>query len=237
MNAFEMPEILFKQMFRLDKRSSLDLITELQPFAVQSGSISLNLKVLATLHFIAVGSFQNPVGCNSWISLSQPSISRIINEVCSLITQHLLPNWIKFPTEVDAKNSIKQGFYEKWGIRGVLGVIDGTHVEILAPPVADDQHPPFVYINRKGKHSINVMLISDSDTNIIGCNARYPGSVHDAAIWQMSNIKNYLRNEYENGDKLSHLLGDSGYPLEPWLFTPFTAVQEGNLEARSLCCK
>lgn len=49
--------------------------------------------------------------------------------------------------------------------------------------------------------------ISDSDTNIIGCNARYPGSVHDAAIWQMSDIKNYLRNEYENGDKLSHLLG------------------------------
>lgn len=41
----------------------------------------------------------------------------------------------------------------------MVGVIDGTHVDIIAPPVADIDHPPFVYINRKGKHSINVMLV------------------------------------------------------------------------------
>jgi len=50
-------------------------------------------------------------------------------------------------------------FYEKWGCCGVLGVIDGTYVEIISPPVTDDNHPLFVYINRKGKHSINVMLV------------------------------------------------------------------------------
>jgi len=30
--------------------------------------------------------------------------------------------------------------------------------------------------------------------------------VHDAAVWQMSNIKNYLRRNYENGDS-SFLIG------------------------------
>ncbi|GLV40830.1 hypothetical protein CBL_10005 [Carabus blaptoides fortunei] len=74
--------------------------------------------------------------------------------------------------------------------------------------------------------------ISDSDTKIIACNARYPGSVHDSAIWQMSNIKQHLRRQYENGDVLSHLIGDSGYPLEPWLFTPFAVVQEETPEAK-----
>ncbi|XP_018564931.1 putative nuclease HARBI1 [Anoplophora glabripennis] len=76
------------------------------------------------------------------------------------------------------------------------------------------------------------MLICDVDCNILACNAQYPGSVHDSAIWRVSDIKNFLRNEYENGDITSHLLGDSGYGLEPWLFTPFNRVVAGTPEAR-----
>ncbi|GLV40063.1 uncharacterized protein CBL_02948 [Carabus blaptoides fortunei] len=74
------------------------------------------------------------------------------------------------------------------------------------------------------------MLISDSDCRILAVNARYPGSVHDSAIFQMSNIRNFLRTEYENGHKSSHLIGDSGYALEPWLFTPFLNYEEGSNE-------
>lgn len=53
--------------------------------------------------------------------------------------------------------------------------------------------------------------ISDSNSKIIGCNARFPGSVHDAAIWQTSNIRNYLQEEYQNGDISAHLLGTHIY--------------------------
>ncbi|XP_031328239.1 putative nuclease HARBI1 [Photinus pyralis] len=232
LNVFETSEKDFKQMFRLDKVSVMGLIEEIGPHYQNTGSIPLHLKVLTTLNFVATGSFQNPVGSSCWISLSQPSVSRIIHEITSLISQHLLPEWVQFPTDFETKNNIKQGFYNKWNVRGVLGVVDGTHVEILAPPTNDVHHPPFVYINRKGKHSINVMLISDSNTKIIACNARYPGSVHDSAIWQMSNIKTYLKREYDNGDKSTHLLGDSGYPLEPWLFTPFSNFEQGSPEER-----
>ncbi|CAL1672498.1 unnamed protein product [Lasius platythorax] len=105
-------------------------------------------------------------------------------------------------------------------MRGILGAIDGTHVEIIAPSVNNLEHPPFVYINRKGKHSINVMLICDANNIIIGINARYPGSVHDAAIWQVSEIRNYL----------SFLISDSGYGLEPWLLTPYANFEEGSPE-------
>lgn len=45
-------------------------------------------------------------------------------------------------------------------MRGIIGAVDGTHVEIVAPPITDVLHPPVVYINRKGKYSINVMLVS-----------------------------------------------------------------------------
>ena len=64
------------------------------------------------------------------------------------------------------------------------------------------------------------MFIVSADLRILAMNARYPGSVHDSAIWSTSQIRAHLMNNYENGDHSSWLIGDSGYPLEPWLMTP-----------------
>ncbi|KAK3863791.1 hypothetical protein Pcinc_030470 [Petrolisthes cinctipes] len=47
---------------------------------------------------------------------------------------------------------------------------------------------------------------------------RYPGSTHDSFIWNNC----ALRAKFAEGDFLDcHLLGDSGYPLERYLLTPF----------------
>jgi hypothetical protein len=62
--------------------------------------------------------------------------------------------------------------------------------------------------------------VCDSDLKILSMNARYPGSVHDSAVYMMSGVKQILTQRYENGDRSSWLLGDSGYPLEPYLLTP-----------------
>lgn len=74
-------------------------------------------------------------------------------------------------------------FFEKWSIQGAIGVIDGTHIEIIAPFKYDMDHPPFVDINRKGKHSINVMIICDANLKVLTIDAHYPGFVLDAAIF------------------------------------------------------
>lgn len=51
--------------------------------------------------------------------------------------------------------------------------------------------------------------------------ARYSGATHDAYIWSVSQARNYLENKFERGERASYLLGDSGYPLEPWFMTPY----------------
>lgn len=234
-DPFSITDTQFIANYRITKAMVREIVQTLQPHAdllVRRTGIPFHLKLLATLSFLATGSYQKPVGCSAWTCLSQPMISRSISVVCRLITTILMPNQVRFPTDQMASNVVKHDFYRKWGLRGIIGAIDGTHVEIKAPSVTDEQHPPFVYLNRKGRHSVNVMVICDSNGKFIGCDARFPGSTHDAAVWQVSDIRNYLRTRFNNGDINTRLIGDSGYGVEPWLFTPVGNAAADTPEAR-----
>ncbi|KAK8778570.1 hypothetical protein V5799_020088 [Amblyomma americanum] len=60
--------------------------------------------------------------------------------------------------------------------------------------------------------------VCDSNMKIIAVDPRCPGSDYDVFSWRYS----WLRHEIEQGllQGGEFLLGDSGYPLEPWLLTP-----------------
>lgn len=42
---------------------------------------------------------------------------------------------------------------------GIIGAIDCTHVQIISPPVHDEQFPAIIFLNRKGTHSLNVQIV------------------------------------------------------------------------------
>uniref|UniRef100_A0A6P7GWI4 Nuclease HARBI1 n=1 Tax=Diabrotica virgifera virgifera TaxID=50390 RepID=A0A6P7GWI4_DIAVI len=190
-------------------------------------SIPIHLKVLCALHFYAHGSYQKSVGQDFLLGMSQSVVSRCIGEISRVLSTHLSRRYIIFPTTIVAKMSVARGFMEKFTFPGVVGCIDGTHIAIISPPIDHPQNPGFVYLNRKGYHSINCQIICDSNLKIINCNARYPGSMHDAAIWNMSNASIHMEETYNNNERGFWLLGDSGYPLQPWLLTPVVGAQEG----------
>lgn len=62
------------------------------------------------LNFMATGSFQNCVGVNFSIALSQTSVSRIIHEICTLIVTNLLPEFVRFPITREEQNAVKQRY-------------------------------------------------------------------------------------------------------------------------------
>ncbi|KAJ8972416.1 hypothetical protein NQ317_011061 [Molorchus minor] len=53
---------------------------------------------------------------------------------------------------------------------------------------------------------------------------------HDSYIWRMSQVQAELERCFNNGDHNSWLLGDSGYPQQPWLMTPILHPIAGTLE-------
>nr|XP_054924944.1 putative nuclease HARBI1 [Dermacentor andersoni] len=79
---------------------------------------------------------------------------------------------------------------------------------ISLSPACVNVYTTFVYLQ-----------VSDSKLRILAIDPRRPGCTHDAFCWKHS----FLRRRIAEQGLLrpgEFLLGDSGYPLEPWLMTP-----------------
>ncbi|KAF9797234.1 hypothetical protein SFRURICE_006216, partial [Spodoptera frugiperda] len=127
-----------------------------------------------------------------FIIVSQITVSRSIKEVTEALNK-IYHKYVKWPTQSDERNIIKAKFYQKFGFPGILGCIDGTHVAILRPHIHEER-----YYNRKGFHSLNVMIICDSDLNILCVDASTPGSAHDSTVWQSHPLSLHLKQITEN---------------------------------------
>ncbi|XP_050339989.1 putative nuclease HARBI1 [Bactrocera neohumeralis] len=151
--------------------------------------------------------------------------SGIIDHICKLVVKRKHGE-VRFPNSVEEYNRIKTGFYSKFGIKGVIGAIDCTHVGIIAPALSNTV-VPHDYMNRKGYYSINVEAVCDDELIFRHVNAKFPGSCHDSGIWTTSPARIKFIREHSDG-AFKWLLGDSGYPLEPWLLTPVTNPETPN---------
>lgn len=229
-DPFNLPDNEFTRLFRLNKEMFQDLVDHLSPYmstGERSTKIPINMRILATLRFFAQGSYQRCVGSNFYNAMGQQTFSETLSEVCRAF-ERIAPLWVRFPTTIEEQRNIKMGFMLNNGFPGVIGCIDGTHVAILCPAV--DEH---LYFNRKRYHSKNVQIICDRSLRILNVNANYPGATHDAFIWQNSNIHDWFQDEYyERNNQNSWLLGDSGYPVQPWLLTPVQGALPGTADAR-----
>ncbi|XP_055904862.1 putative nuclease HARBI1 [Eupeodes corollae] len=219
-----MPEERFRELFRFTREIAMILLEELRPHMTQGQRITfipIPLRVCAALHFFASGSYQRDIGHDFSAAMSRSMISRCIREVSSVLHNKLMKKWIMFPS-IEEYAPIKQRFFEKTGFPGVIGAIDCTHVQIQKPK----REIEACYLNRKGFHSKNVQLICDFDLKILAGFARFAGATHDAYIWEASQVNSLLERRYEACELRDHnswLLGDSGYPLRPWLITPYRA--------------
>lgn len=100
-------------------------------------------------------------------------VSNAIREVSSAIVDNLVDRHIKFP-DINKRANIKRQyiyliyflvynhiyiffrFYQKHGIPGVIGLVDGTHISIKKPK----KKVEFVYYaTRKSSHTKNVQVV------------------------------------------------------------------------------
>ncbi|XP_039950668.1 putative nuclease HARBI1 [Bactrocera tryoni] len=76
------------------------------------------------------------------------------------------------------------------------------------------------------------MIICDHTYKIMAINCQYGGAAHDSFLWKQSGQRRVLEERFQHyRNENSWLLGDSGYPLEPWCLTPYRNASDGSSEA------
>lgn len=168
-------------------------------------------QVLIALRFYASVTFYQVVGDN--VGVDKSTVINLVKAL-SIALANLVNQFVSLPKN-DQIAQTKHKFFLLGNMPNTIGVNNCTHVHIQAHHEWD-----WEYINRKGKCSINIQLVGDADLIITNCVVKWPGSVHDARILRDSAVYRELQTNRPDGI----ILGDSAYPLLPWLMTPFLAA-------------
>ena len=204
------------QRYRFTRLGCMHVIDRLQVHLEhptnRSRALSPSSQVFIALRFYASGSKSALAECASLHGCSKSSASRALRRVTTALV-NIRNHEVRFPTTPAAVTTAQREFFNVAGFPQVVGAVDGTLVGIHGCNYGPDEH---VFVSRKGRHAINVQLICSAQYKIINVVARWPGSTHDSRILRESQIGRQLANHELQGV----LLGDSGYPLQPWLMTP-----------------
>ncbi|CAH1990700.1 unnamed protein product [Acanthoscelides obtectus] len=142
-------------------------------------------------------------------NISISSVTRILKRL-TLFLSNLSPTVIQWPDDSE-KEQIEAHFRNN-GFPRVIGCIDGSHIKLDKP-----ENDPESYINRKGFYSIQIQAVCDHQRRFKDLFVGYPGSVHDSRVFRTSPLSQTL--EQKCGTYF--ILGDSGYPLQKNLLTPY----------------
>ncbi|XP_064649982.1 putative nuclease HARBI1 [Lineus longissimus] len=180
-----------------------------EPVNNRGNPVPPSLQLRIALRFYATGSFQ--IVAEDLLQISQSSVSKIVANVSRVIARKR-GDFIQFP-EGQAATAMQAKYYEIAEFPLVVGCVDGTHIPIQAPNLENRE----IYRCRKSFMSLNVQGISDANLKFINIVVRWPGSTHDARIFDNS----LICTRFENNELTGLLLGDPGYPCRPFLMTPF----------------
>ena len=76
---------------------------------------------------------------------------------------------------------------------------------------------PDTFINRKGFHSLNVLVIGGFDRLIYDVIANVPGSFHDSTVYRLSEFKPYLESRWPR----ETCIGDSAFAISDVMMVPY----------------
>ncbi|XP_067642093.1 putative nuclease HARBI1 isoform X2 [Eurosta solidaginis] len=225
-DPFDMTPSEFRKLYRISPDMA-DYVVELLDNKIKSDNVtalSSEDQVLATLRFYATGCYQKPNG----VIMSQSSINSCVHRVTDAFNSSLFFTKVRFPmTQIErqnAKNKFASAPYPF--VEDTIGAIGCTDVPILAPKAHQ-----WSYVNENGYHSIKVQMICDPNLKILNVNARFPGSQEVPYIWESSAARRIMERSYEKAKHLL-LIGNSEYPLEPWLMTPLPYQPVGSPKFR-----
>ncbi|WVZ48944.1 LOW QUALITY PROTEIN: hypothetical protein U9M48_000351 [Paspalum notatum var. saurae] len=133
---------------------------------------------------------------------------------------------------------IKSKFQKIHGLPNCCGVVDTTHITMCLSSAEPNCK---VWLDQEKNYSMVLQAVVDVDTRFTDIVTGWPGSLKESSILHSSGLFKLS----ENGERVAewkqakdrseigeYMMGDSGYPLLPWLLTPYQEkdLTESNAE-------
>ncbi|KAK9075805.1 hypothetical protein SSX86_004134 [Deinandra increscens subsp. villosa] len=188
-------------------------------------SMSLNDQVALALRRLSSGDSLK--GIANFFGTNHSTVSRVTWQFVVAIEERGLHH-LQWPSTESEITQIKSKFENIRGLPNCCGVIHTTHIMML---LSESDHMVDVWLDRKDNHSMILQVIVDPDMRFRDVVTGYPGKMDDASVLQNSHFFDLSeKGKRLNGNKLKlsegteiqeYIVGDSGFPLLPWLITPY----------------
>ncbi|CAN7937743.1 unnamed protein product, partial [Ixodes hexagonus] len=213
----------FKSHFRLQRASveclatlgSLHVTLIAPHLEVPNGRLAIDIGKQTLVFLWSLTNLECFRRLSSWdcFGLSKSTVCRVVHRFGMAVLAHG-PNFVTWPTEQEAIHVIA-GFEAKAGFPGVIGAIDGSHIDCKGIQGKNAES----YVNQHGLHSVLFQAVCDHNARFLHCSAEDPGSVHGARMCRRSELPRILTPHKFPFD--SHLLGDGADPLRQNLLVPY----------------
>jgi hypothetical protein len=213
-----------ESVFRLSDLLSADIQKQDTSFR---HAIPATVKVAVTLYKLCQGA--SFLICSEQFAIGKSIVCQAIQDVVRVVNVHL-----RHQIEWPRGNRLIQGMsdFQDWcGLPGVVGAIAGTHFQIKKPSIGAEDY----YYFKSGGFSMQCQAVVDRHKRFVDLSVGMPGSTNDmrvlrrSSLYHLATTTNQLFDvAYAQHGFSPYLIGDKGYPLYPWLMTPYRDLPIGN---------
>ncbi|KAM1125995.1 hypothetical protein ACFX11_041421 [Malus domestica] len=203
-----------------------DMMARSSTFCYSNGKpVCLNDQVAIALRRLSSGDSLCSIG--ECFGMNQSTVSHITWRFVEVMEERGLHH-LSWPKEQSEIEEVKSKFEKIRGLPNCCGAIDITHIMMTLPTTdsSDD-----IWLDGEKNCSMILQAIVDPDMRFRNIITGWPGSMSDDIVLRSSGFfKMSEEGDCLNGEKLvlsegtevrEYIVGDSGFPLLPWLLTPY----------------
>ncbi|KAJ9188954.1 hypothetical protein P3X46_000303 [Hevea brasiliensis] len=224
----------FEQVFRITRKTfnyicSLvkeDMTAKSREFTFLNGKVlSLHDQVAVALRRLSSGDSLVTVADS--FGLNHSTVSQVTWRFVEAMEEKGLQH-LKWPSSELEMMQIKSKFENIQGLPNCCGVVETTHIMMLLPSSDTSSN---VWLDNEKNHSMVLQGVVDPEMRFLDIVTGWPGKMQDWVVFQSSNFHKLCeRGDRLNGKKLQlsegseireYIIGDSGFPLLPYLIVPY----------------
>lgn len=185
--------------------------------------LTLNDQVAVALRRLSSGESLNSIGDS--FTMNQSTVAQVTWRFVEAMEERAIHH-LRWPSTEAEMKEVKSKFERIRGLPNCCGAIDVTHIVMTLPAVEND-----VWLDRQKNCSMILQAIVDPEMRFRDIITGWPGSLTDSVVLQSSGFfKLAEEGKRLNGNKIElspgeelgeYIVGDSGFPLMPWLLTPY----------------